>query len=366
MLSSRPSTPSSLAAPTAPCRHAVHFRPTAPCRHAAAVLQAAAAMPTGGGKLVDPSSGRRRVTVPQKLDPRTLADVRAAPAFGPRGLLLVGFSEQECAAVQSWFQRMEPGFVVTPCPAALLASGTLGDALGSADGGDAGGAAAALPERHWEAPLAGTPPVAFFSGVSGEEQVALMEAWSDCTGLDAPAFASATPSILSKPLARLLMDIVRAQAQAAPPGMDPETVAEVQQARAAGAAAAAVAAAAEAEGPSMDQQPGPGADGAGPAAAAEEGGEEVLKSKLQDYVMLDGKEGQQAAPMSLDQLKQQIQDKMRAKRAQQAAAEKQARRAAGADETDRMRQALRGGKKQQGGKQKKGGGGKGGGKGFGA
>lgn len=62
----------------------------------------------------------------------------------------------------------------------------------------------------------------------------------------------------------------------------------------------------------------------------------------------------------------QIQDKMRAKRAQQAAAEKQARRAAGADETDRMRQALRGGKKQQGGKQKNGGGGKGGGKGFGA
>lgn len=93
--------------------------------------------------------------MPQKLDPRTLADVRAAPAFGPRGLLLVGFSEQECAAVQSWFQRMEPGFVVTPCPAALLASGTLGDALGSADGGDACGAAAALPERPWEAPPAG-------------------------------------------------------------------------------------------------------------------------------------------------------------------------------------------------------------------
>lgn len=122
----------------------------------------------------------------------------------------------------------------------------------------------------------------------------------------APHPVAATPSILNKPLARLLMDIVRAQAQAAPPGMDPETVAEVQQARAAGAAAAASAAATEAEGPSRNQQPGPGADGAGPAAAAEEGGEEVLKSKLQDYVMLDGKEGQQAAPMSLDQLKQQV------------------------------------------------------------
>ena len=51
---------------------------------------------------------------------------------------------------------------------------------------------------------------------------------------------------------------------------------------------------------------------------------------------------------------------------QQAAEEKEARRAAGADETDRLRQALRGGKKQQGGKPKKGSGGKGGGKGFGA
>lgn len=179
-----------------------------------------------------------------------------------------------------------------------------------------------------------------------------MEAWSDCTGLDAPAFASGahsvhnlawlvaivpalvglqlqwagplpcahqprqvqpshsapnapnpravTPSILSKPLSRLLMDIVRAQAQAAPPGMDAEVVAEVQQARAAGAAAAAAAA-----GPSAGEQPGQAADGSGAAAAAEEGGEEALKSKLQDYVMLDGKE-RQTAPMSLDQLKQQV------------------------------------------------------------
>ena len=31
----------------------------------------------------------------------------------------------------------------------------------------------------------------------------------------------------------------------------------------------------------------------------------MLKSKLQDYVMLDGKEGQ-TAPMSLDELKQQV------------------------------------------------------------
>lgn len=93
----------------------------------------------------------RLVAVPPQLDPRNLADMRAAPAFGPRGLLLVGFSEHDCAAVRSWFQQMEAGFVVAPCPAALLASGTLGDALGSADGG----AAVAMSERPWEAPPAG-------------------------------------------------------------------------------------------------------------------------------------------------------------------------------------------------------------------
>lgn len=230
-----------------------------------------------------------------------------------------------------------------------------------------------------------------------------------------------TPGTLDKPLARLLSDIIRAQAQAPPPGMDDGVVAEVQQARAAGVAAAAAAV-----DPSTGQQAGQSAGDSG-AAAQPEGGEQVLKSKLQDYVMLDGKEGQ-TAPMSLDQLKQQvggrpgrlhdallqsaspahaikltalivcggaqpcmlspgarkapnprfilpilpdngwlfilpprpqIQDKMRAKKAQAAAAEKEARRTASADETDRLWQALRGGKKQQGSKQKKGGGSKG-------
>ena len=98
---------------------------------------------------------RRLVAVPQQLDPRTLADVRAAPACGPRGLLLLGFGAEDCRAVQAWFQQMEPGFVVAPCPTALLASGTLGAALGWADGGSGGSEPAAIPERPWEAPPAG-------------------------------------------------------------------------------------------------------------------------------------------------------------------------------------------------------------------
>lgn len=85
--------------------------------------------------------------------------------------------------------------------------------------------------------------------------------------------------------------------------------------------------------------------------------------------MLDAPAGgkPQAAQMSLDDLKQQIQDKMRAKKAAAAAEEKAARRASTADDTDRLRAALQGGKRKQGkggGKQQGKGGGSGG-KGFG-
>ena len=100
--------------------------------------------------------------------------------------------------------------------------------------------------------------------------------------------------ILDKPLSKLLADIVRAQAQQPPPGYDPETVAEVQ------AAAAAATAAASGGAPAAQPQ-------APAAAATAAGGEGELRSKLQDYVMLNPAGGEsEAAPMSLDQLKEQV------------------------------------------------------------
>lgn len=107
-----------------------------------------------------------------------------------------------------------------------------------------------------------------------------------------PAVAT---GILDKPLSKLVADIVRAQAQQPPPGYDPETVAEVQ------AAAAAATAAASGGAPAAQTQ--------APAAAAttSAGGEGELRSKLQDYVMLNPTGGEsEAAPMSLDQLKEQV------------------------------------------------------------
>ena len=235
-----------------------------------------------------------------------------------QGLMLVGLGEEDVAAVRRWLQLMEPGFVVRCCPAAalsqaadsgghrtgplLLRQALLGEA--AADG-DAALTAATLHEHPWEAQPGDAPPVAFFSGMSGEETVAVMEGWAEHTGLAAaPAFASVTNAILGKPLRRLLADIVRAQAQAPPPGYDAEVIAEVN-ARAAAAAAAGPTRTAAAGGDGT-------AGGAASVAATVQGGETALRSKLADYVMLGGggAEGAAvaapAAPMSLDQLKEQV------------------------------------------------------------
>lgn len=109
-----------------------------------------------------------------------------------QGLLLIGMGDQDEAAVRGWFQQMEPGFVVSCCPAAVMASGTLRQALGGS------AALPALPERPWEQQPADAPPVAFFSGMAGEEQVAVMEGWAEHTGLQAPAFAAGAHSCMHK------------------------------------------------------------------------------------------------------------------------------------------------------------------------
>lgn len=402
---------------------------------------------------MDPSApGKRLVVAPQKLDPHMLEDVRKAEAVGPRvrlgparclptrtahapplctapvhclgsaapfqtqglnraasalaacsqGALLIGLGADDCAAVQAWFDAMEPGLVASCCPPALLAGGTLSQAVGEG---------AALPRRPWEQQPADAPPVVFFSGMSGEEQVALIQAWAEHTGLQAPAFAAGefhgagctartrgtrvgrgqrlvllssscrscaplpppavTAGTLAKPLSKLVADIVRAQAQAPPPGFNPEQVREEAASRAA----------------------------AGDTATAA-GGEAALRGKLQDYVMLNEGGSTEAAPMSLDQLKEQvtgrqlpgaflhlagkgiaglcldapskhtpppltaftpldpshphqIQDKMRRKKTEQAAAERQARKAASRDQTDAMVEALRGGQRGKQGRQGK-------------
>lgn len=129
------------------------------------------------------------MVVTPRLDPATLRDVSQTEAFGPRGVLLAGLGEADFQAVAAWFQEMEEGFPVACCPAALLADGSAAT-LRQALGGSGRELPAALPAAAWEAQPDDAPAVALFSGMSGGEQVAVMEAWSDCTGLPAPTFGS--------------------------------------------------------------------------------------------------------------------------------------------------------------------------------
>ena len=168
-------------------------------------------------------------------------DVALTEAFGPRGLLLVGLSQPDCGAVRSWMQlagrrcrrcrrrhcrhrglqhavratlqacsacdtcaaallprpsrlspprqAMEPGFSVSPCPTALLEGGTLRAALlGNAGAAGDGSGEAALDggrivaEHAWESPPAWAPSLVFFSGMGGQEVLAVIEHWGECTG----------------------------------------------------------------------------------------------------------------------------------------------------------------------------------------
>ncbi|KAI3424265.1 hypothetical protein D9Q98_009619 [Chlorella vulgaris] len=296
--------------------------------------------------LVDPStSGKRLVVTPRKLDVSKLEDVRKAEACGPRGLLLIGMSEEDCLAVWTWLQLMEPGFVVACCPPGLLAAGSLRAAVGDGP---------AMAEHAWEQQPADAPPIAFFSGLTGEEQVALMEGWREHTGLQEPAFASVTPTTLDKQLCALLADIVRAQAQQAPPGFDPEQPPSVLVATDAAQQEAQAQPLQSQQQQQAQQEQVQEQAGGDDAGAAGEGGEEGLRNRLQDYVMLNTGGQTEAAPMSLDQLKEQIQEKMRAKKAAALAEQREARREAGRDDTDRLRQALQGSRKQKGKAAKKG------------
>eukprot|EP00887_Chlorella_sp_A99_P006894 scaffold2.g6894.t1 len=250
------------------------------------------------------------------------AELGAGEESGRRGMLLVGLSCDDCAAVQRWLAQMEPGFVCAPCPAAALEAGTLADALG----GDA-----VVAERGWEAAPAWAPPLVLFSGMQGREVLAVIQHWREGTGLEAPLFAAATPSTLPKPLKRLVTDIVRAQPAAAPD-------AAARRAELAAAAAAGGSGGGGGEGAS-------GSSGGG-------GGDEQLGSKVRQFTLLGADGKAVTEEMGGEELREALRARVAAKKAEKAKAE---RREAAKDETDRLREALRGG-----GAARRGGGGKGG------
>lgn len=152
----------------------------------------------------------------QKLAPQLVWSTAAledlskeAEPTGPRGMLLVGICERDGEAIRSWLQNMEPGFVVSHASTDDFQKSSLEAALGGAAASTAGQVTA----KQWQPAPFGTPPVCFFSGMRGEEVVAIVENFEEFTGLKPPAFASVTASTLGKSLSSLITDVVRSLAR---------------------------------------------------------------------------------------------------------------------------------------------------------
>ena len=116
--------------------------------------------------------------------------------FGPEALLLCGFSLAESRAIRACLDELGASFVLSLVLSTQLLDGTLGEALGAADQGDA-------PPQ----PALGTPRMAFISGLSGAEAMELIAAIQE---LELPPciFAAAVPNSMNKPLRYLLEEIV--------------------------------------------------------------------------------------------------------------------------------------------------------------
>jgi hypothetical protein len=121
-----------------------------------------------------------------------------------QGLLLINFAGQDALAVAEWVAAMDASCRVWQCPAGALGDGsTLGQILGNAGAG--------AGDEMTEAAATPGAPAIFFSGLGGDETAALVEVWTECTGLAAPAFASAAESLMDRPLGGLVQDILRAE-----------------------------------------------------------------------------------------------------------------------------------------------------------
>ena len=103
----------------------------------------------------------------------------------PQGMLLVGFSEADGAAVEGWMLQMEPSLIVSYCTAGLL-NATLEDAVSS-------GVSGKFRRECYERVDEVLPRLVLLSGMTGEESVAIAEHWELFTG------GAQTPAAHSRP-----------------------------------------------------------------------------------------------------------------------------------------------------------------------
>jgi hypothetical protein len=96
-----------------------------------------------------------------------------------QGILLFGFSEEDGRKVDRWFQKMEPGFVVSYASEELM-SNKLSDVILGHDG---------RFRRHtYQSPPSGIlGPLVLMSGMCWEEVTGILEFWHQTGGLQLPS-----------------------------------------------------------------------------------------------------------------------------------------------------------------------------------
>lgn len=92
------------------------------------------------------------------------AKLADAPAFGPKGLLLIGFLSEEAAAVAAWLQPA--GLAVSCCPANKYKTATIGQVILN-ESTKHGGSIVVHP---WE-DIPDAPKVCILCGLSGQEVI---------------------------------------------------------------------------------------------------------------------------------------------------------------------------------------------------
>lgn len=154
-------------------------------------------------KPIDPDVQKKYTTlVPQERDISKVTDLRTAPAHGHLAVLLIGFSQPHFTSVKDWFATMAPDTPVLCCKSESIdGQQTLGEVLEDSS----------QNEQQWEpAPDWFDDSIAFFSGLSGEDVVAIVENWTLFTNMtDPPAFAISSPRTEQKSLKRLIHEIAR-------------------------------------------------------------------------------------------------------------------------------------------------------------
>ncbi|KAK4430979.1 hypothetical protein Salat_0859900 [Sesamum alatum] len=118
------------------------------------------------------------------------------PKYGPPALLLLGFQVEEAAKIQRLLKELDGEFLEVIFCTEDMISRSLWEAVNT-------------KQSNLEASKVATslPRICFLSGLTGEEMMMFIDAFSE-SGLEPPAFAALVPNSADKPLAELIGEIM--------------------------------------------------------------------------------------------------------------------------------------------------------------